>query len=125
MSDLGIIESELSGLSEAKDKPLWKRIMREIVKTCSFGPVDADEGQKASVNMRGHLVGPTTTPAIANTEFSIEHRFASVPYLVIPVLPNETDAQIVPLQWSRAWDSKRIYLTSPTTSARIFLYLEG
>lgn len=125
MADLGVIESDLQGLTNEKDKPLWKRIMRELVKTISFGPVDAVEGQRASTNLRGHLVGPVTTPAVANTEFSVAHRFASAPYLVLPVLPNETDAEIVPLKWTRAWDANRIYLSSSVTDAMIYLYVEG
>jgi hypothetical protein len=125
MADLGIIESEIQGLSEDKDKPIWKRIFREVVKTIAMGPVDVNAGSRAAINLRGHLYGPITTPAIANTEFSVAHRFGATPYLVIPVLPNETDAQLVRLTWTRAWDAKRIYLSSPDTDAMIFLYLEG
>lgn len=125
MSDLGIVESDIAGLSNEKDKPIFKRIFREVLKLISIGPVDAASGQRASTNLRGHLVGPVTTPSVANTEFSIEHRFATAPYLVIPVLPNETDAQIVPLKWSRAWDAKRVYLKSSVVSARCFFYIEG
>ena len=122
--DLGIIESEIQGLSQEKDKPVFKRIFREVAKM-QIGPVDVDAGQRRSVNLRGHLYGPITTPAVANTEFSVAHQFGATPYLVMPVLPNETDAQLVPLTWTRAWDAKRIYLSSPITSARIFLYVEG
>lgn len=125
MADLGVIESELAGLSQEKDKPIWKRIFREVVKTIAFGPVDRDAGKRASVNLRGHLYGPITTPAIVNTEFTVAHEFGSVPYLMLPILPNETGAQIVPLTWSRAWDSKRIYLKSSVAGASVFIFLEG
>lgn len=125
MSDLGLIESEIQGLSQEKDKPIWKRIFREVVKVMSLGPVDADTGSRASVNFRGHLYGPVTTPTVANTEFSVAHRFGATPYLIVPVLPNETNAQIVPLTWARAWDAKRVYLKSSVANARCFFYLEG
>lgn len=124
MADRGLVETEIQGLSQEKDKPIWKRIFNEMLKM-SVGPVDASAGSRASTNFRGHLYGPITTPAVAETEFSVNHRFGSTPYLVIPVLPNETDAQIVPLTWTRAWDAKRIYLSSPTESAQIYFYLEG
>ena len=125
MADLGSIESDLQGLSQEKDKPLLKRIFREVVKTISFGPVDVSSGSRASTNLKGHLYSGITTPAVANTEFSVAHRFGSTPYLVIPVLPNETDAEIVPLKWTRAWDAKRIYLSSSVTNAKVHLYVEG
>lgn len=125
MSDLGYVEAELQGLSEEKDKPILKRVFREILRMIAFGPVNVETGQAASTNHKGHLVGPITMPAIANTEIAIPHRFASTPYLAIPILPNETGAQIVPLTWTRAWDSRRIYLSSSVASARVFLYIEG
>lgn len=123
--DLGLIESEIAGLSQEKDKPIWKRIFREVAKTISVGPVDVDTGKRASINLRGHLYSGITTPAVANTEFSVAHSFASTPYLVIAVLPNETDAQMVPLKWTRAFDAKRIYLSSSVVNAKIHLYVEG
>jgi hypothetical protein len=123
--DLGLIESEIQGLSQEKDKPIFKRIFREVAKTVSVGPVDATTGSRASANMRGHLYGPITTPAVANTEFSVSHRFGATPYTVVPILPNETDAEIVPLKWTRAWDAKRVYLSSSVASAMIYLYIEG
>lgn len=123
--DLGLIEGELAGLSTEKDKPIWKRIWRECAKTIGFGPVDAEAGKRASLNMKGHLYSGITTPAVANTEFTVPHSFASTPYLVIAVLPNETDAQIVPLKWTRAWDAKRIYLSSSVVNASVHLYIEG
>jgi len=119
------VEAELQGLSEEKDKPIWKRILREIVRTCSFGPVNVENGQAASLNMRGHLVGPITTPAVADTEFSVEHRFGRTPYLCFPILPNEIGAQTIELRSTRAWDARRIYLSSPVESAALFIYLEG
>lgn len=126
MSDLGVVEADIGGLSQEKDKPIWKRIFREVLKLISFGPVDATAGQKASTNLRGHLYGPVVTPAVANTEFSFVHRFLGAPYLVIPVLPlDQVNAEIVPLTVSRAADARRVYLKSSETNATIFLYCEG
>src|SRR3954466_11139610 len=122
MADLGDIESDLQGLSQASDKPIWRRIFRAVLKTIAFGPVDVEVGKRASVNLRGHLYSGITTPAVANTEFSVAHSFGTTPYLVIPVLPNDTDAQLVRLKWTRPWDAKRIYLSSPETNAKLNLY---
>lgn len=67
-----------------------------------------------------------TTPAVANTEFSIEHGLATTPYLVIPVLDLQTvGSTVVRLQVSRAPDERRIYLQSPDASAAITVLCEG
>lgn len=66
-----------------------------------------------------------TTPANANTEFSIAHNQGQIPTCVIPVLPlDQVGAQMVPLQVSRAADASRIYLKSSSTSAAVYLLVE-
>jgi hypothetical protein len=67
----------------------------------------------------------TTTPAVADTEFTIEHGMDVVPYLILPVLPLTLGARLVRLRVSRAPDSRRIYLSSPDTDAPVTILLEG
>jgi hypothetical protein len=87
-----------------------------------FGQPEAEE---RSENLQAYYYA-ATTPAVANTEFSIPHSLGRAPYLLIPVLPlNDVNAQIVPLTVSRAADSARIYLKSSATSAPIRVLVEG
>ena len=66
-----------------------------------------------------------TTPSTGGTEFSIEHGLNVTPQTLIPVLPlDEVGAQIVPLTVTRVADGRRVYLSSPTTSATVFVGLE-
>lgn len=68
---------------------------------------------------------PGQTPAVANTEFTIVHGLASVPYNMIAVLPPRiVGAQMVPLIVTRAADKNRIYLSSSMTNAPIMIALE-
>lgn len=67
----------------------------------------------------------STTASVANTEFSILHGLSQPPLWVIPVLNlTKVNAQIVPLQVSRAADASRVYLKSASTSAVFTVYLE-
>ena len=68
----------------------------------------------------------STTAATANEEFSVEHGLGVAPYLLIPVLDlTAQGAQLVPLEVSRAADSKRVYLKSSSTGAVVTFYVEG
>jgi hypothetical protein len=82
--------------------------------------------QTAAQNLPGQFY-QATTPASANTEFSVPHFFAgTAPYLLIPVLPLDVvNGQIVPLKVTRAADTQRVYLSSSATSAPVAFYLEG
>ena len=82
--------------------------------------------QTASVNLAGHFYW-VTTPAVADTEFTVAHRFqASAPYLLMQVLPlDAVGSQIVPLKVTRVADTNRVYLSSSTASAPICIYVEG
>lgn len=67
-----------------------------------------------------------TTPAVANTEFSIEHGLPTVPYLVIPVLDLQTvGSAAIRLQVSQAPDGRRLYLKSPDAGAVFTILVEG
>lgn len=66
-----------------------------------------------------------TTPATANTEFSVEHGLNQVPSLLIPVVPLDSVGNAcVPLTVSRVADGRRVYLQSSSTGAAICFYLE-
>lgn len=87
-----------------------------------FGPVDSNRPR--TENFAGRYV-TATTPAVANTEFSIAHGLGAVPTVLIPVLNlNSIDSQLVTLAVTKAPDASRVYLSSPSTSATFCGYLE-
>lgn len=114
---------QLTGGLDGKTKKALKLIFDYVLKGgLRFGRPDT---ATASENFTAAFY-EATTDSVADTEFSIEHGFGRVPYMVIPVLPLDTpDARIVPLTVTQAADSKRIYLSSSETSAAIRLYVEG
>lgn len=66
------------------------------------------------------------TDAVANTEFSIEHGLARAPFTLIPHLNLQIkNAKMVRLTVPRVADTRRVYLSSPDTSATISFYLEA
>lgn len=67
-----------------------------------------------------------TTPAVANTAFSIEHGLGTTPYLLIPVLDlNTVNSEIVPLSVAAVPDARRVYLKSSVASATFYCLVEG
>lgn len=66
-----------------------------------------------------------TTSSVANTEFSIEHGLNVIPVSIHQSLPGDVvGASLVNLTTTRAADGRRVYLSSPSTSAVIYVGLE-
>lgn len=113
MADIGYIESELGTLPADQKRGVLSSF-RYTLNNLSFGAV---EHQTRATNFQAYYL-TSTTPANAQTEFSIAHGLQSAPSVLIPVLAlDAVGAQVVPLQVSRAADDKRIYLKSSSTSA--------
>ena len=120
MANPSYVTSLLGGL-DATDRAAWKRVWDHVLTDVAFG---AAEDQGSAENMRGHFY-TATTPSTADTEFNVAHGLGSAPRMAFPVLPlNTVNAQSVDLKVTRAADSQRIYLSSPSTAAVIFLYIE-
>ena len=120
MADIGYVESELGALP-ADQKRALVSAFRYVLNNLPFGAVDP--GERAT-NFQMYFLS-STTPSVANTEFSIAHGLGGTPNTLIPVLGlNQVGAQIVPLQVSRAADVNRIYLKSSSTSAALMLLVE-
>lgn len=116
MADIGLIESELGAFPSDQKRSLVVSF-RYLLNNLSFGAI-SDERTRATNFQAYYLSG--TTPAVAQTEFSITHGLGVVPNVLFPVVAlNQVGAQIVPLTVSRAADTKRIYLKSSSTSAPI------
>jgi hypothetical protein len=120
MATPGYIDS-LVGNLEAPLRAALVRVFDYVLRNLRFGPVTH---QARTENFQAYyLTG--TTPATANTEFSIAHGLGRVPYVLIPVLSLDSVNQaIVPLAVSRAADASRVYLTSSSTSAAIAVMVE-
>lgn len=66
-----------------------------------------------------------TTPAVANTELMLAHKLEGTPQQLIPILDlQKVNAQLVPLQTSRAADGINLYLKSSSTSAVVSFFVE-
>lgn len=115
MADIGYIKSELAAFQGAEKTGLVNAFTY-VLRNLAFGSV---EHQRPATNFQAYyLTG--TTPAVANTEFSIPHGLASAPSVLLPVVGlDQVGAQLAPLQVSRAADNRRIYLRSSSTSASI------
>lgn len=115
MADIGYIKADLAAF-DGPQKSALTNIFTYVLRNFTLGSV---EHQRPATNLQAYyLTG--TTPAVAQTEFSMAHGLASAPSVLIPVVGlDQVGAQIVPLQVSRAADNRRIYLKSSSTSASI------
>lgn len=81
------------------------------------------EHQARAENFQTYFEESTT--ATSTAEFSFTHGLPTAPKLAIPILDlQQQGAQLVPLEVSRVADSKRVYLKSTSTSARVMLLIE-
>jgi hypothetical protein len=120
VADIAGVTSELGSLP-AEPRKAISAAFRYVLNNLTAGAVEP--GRRAKNFQWYWLQG--TTPAVANTEFSIAHGLQKVPNIILPVVPlSEIGAQLVPLTVSRAADANRIYLRSSSTSAAITLLLE-
>lgn len=114
------VESLLGQLG-TDQRQVFKRVFDYILTNLRFGPpahqVRADNHQSYYLT--------STTAAVANTEFSVLHGLGRTPYVAIPVLPlDAVGAKMVPLTVTRAADASRVYLSSSSTSAAVWLLVE-
>ena len=89
-----------------------------------FGAVDTTKAQSQSRNMRGVYV-QVTTSTTANQEVAVAHGLGREPGVCWQVgAPKVVNSQWVNLTFSRAADANRVYVTSASTNATTFLYVE-
>ena len=124
MATVGHVETLCGGIDSAVRKAIVASFTY-VLKNIRWGrPGEIDEQVMAENISAVFLHG--TTPAIANTEFSIEHGLATTPYLLIPVLDLQTvGSSVVRLTVAQAPDMRRVYLKSPDTSAPFTVLVEG
>jgi hypothetical protein len=120
MANASYIATKLGGL-DAPVRRVLDDIFTYILSNLRIGRPTADS---RSENLQMYFL-EATTPAVANTEFSLPHGLGRAPYLAIPVLPLDAGAKLVRLTVSRAPDAARVYLSSPDTSAPVTILIEG
>jgi hypothetical protein len=126
----GTVETLLSSVQDTPLRLTLLGVFRYLLGSLTFGRATGSTQSAASLrtpadNFGAIFVKGTTAPT-ANKEFAVPHSLGRSPYLLIPVLPlDQVNAQIVPLTLSRVADATNVYLKSSSTSAPIYLYLEG
>lgn len=120
MAQVSYINQVLAGFPADQRKAL-QLAFEYVLTNLRFGQPDSTERAE---NLQLYYFD-ATTPAVANTEFSIAHGLASAPYNMLQVLPvGVVGKQIVPLRVTRAADGNRIYLSSSVASAAITVAIE-
>jgi hypothetical protein len=121
VADVGYISAQLSAVPDATTRRILQDVFKHVLGNIRIG---VPAHQTRAVNLQAYWLN-STTPAIANEEFSIAHGLPSTPHYALPVLElDKPGAQTVSLTVSRAADSKRIYLKSASTSAPILILVE-
>lgn len=121
MASLGYVEA-LLGTVESGLRRTLKEVFRYLLGNLRLGRI---EDQSRSENLQAYYY-TATTAAASTTTFSFTHGLGRAPYLLVPVLPLDVvNAQLVPLSVPQASDSQRVYLRSTTTSATIYVLVEG
>jgi len=116
----GYIEQLLNGMPYEQRRPLLTAF-NYLLDNLRLG---LRSDRTRAENLQGYRYD-VTTHADANTEFSFAHGLGSAPYLLVPVLPLESGAQLVPLTVSKAPDGERVYLKSSSTGASVSVYIEA
>jgi hypothetical protein len=120
MATSAYVESLMGGLS-ADVRRAFRSVFDYVLGNLRFGPCD-DATRTENFQLYAF---EATTPAVANTEFSIAHGLKDAPHLVIPVLrPGNVGEKIVDLAVTRVADGERIYLKSSVASAPICVLIE-
>ena len=115
----------LGGVPADLKAALFKVMDYVFDRNFAFGPIDNDVAQTPTTNLAGRYV-KVTTNATANLETSIAHGLGRVPNVCWQVVsPAVANSQFIgDLTISRAADTARIYVTSATVGATLWLYVE-
>ena len=115
----------LGGLEANLKKALGEVVDYVFNGNFAFGPIDANEARTRTTNMAGRYV-KLTTHGTANTEVAIAHGLGRTPNVLWQVTsPRVVNSRFVgDLTISRAADENRIYVTSASTGATLWMYCE-
>lgn len=121
MSDIGALRSFFGSLP-SESKKAMENFVTYAFKNIRVG---LPGHQKPAENLSWvQLDGVTSTTA--NQEFSIAHGLANAPRVAFPCLDlTSSGTQLVTLRTTRPSDSKRVYLSSPSTNAAFTIFAES
>lgn len=124
MADIGAIKAYFAS-TPAEVKKAAEQAFTYVLSNFKIGPfVPMSELSRRAANFQWYWLSGTT-PAVANTEFSIAHGLGRTPNVIVPVLPlDQVGSQLIPLQVSRAADAQRVYLKSSEQSAAFSVMVE-
>lgn len=121
MSDIGYLRALTKSIPDPATRNAVLQIVEHLSGTLVFGAIDPDKRKATNFQMfhQPSTTGPSTS------EFTIAHGMDVVPKIAIPVLDlSQPGAKIVPIEVSRAADSRRIYLKSTSTGALVSWLVE-
>ena len=115
----------LGGLESAIKKSLGEVVDYVFNNSLAFGPIDANEARTRTTNFYGRYV-KVTTHGTANTETAIAHGLGRVPNVCWQVTsPRVVNSRFLgDLTIARAADENRMYLSSGSTGAVVWMYVE-
>lgn len=124
MADIGAIKAYFASTPDAVKKAA-EQAFTYALSNYKIGPfVPMNELARRAANFQWYWLSGTT-PAVAQTEFTVAHGLGRTPNVIIPVLPlDQVGSQLIPLQVSRAADVNRVYLKSSSTSAAFSVMVE-
>lgn len=120
MAALGGLEPIVGGL-EASTRKVMVELLRAMVPFLRFGPLDTAKAE----NFNGFNVSSTT--ASSTGEFTVEHGMGRTPFRAMPAMNlSQVGSGLVPLEVTRAADSRRLYLKTESgyTNRPFSLYVE-
>ena len=118
MADKGYVKSLINGISDENTRKVLALAFTEVLDNFTLGPV---EDMARSVNGQSYFFQATTSTA-ANVEFSVQHGQGQIPLWIRSILPlDAVNARMVDLTVTRVADEQRLYLSSPSTSATVFM----
>jgi hypothetical protein len=115
----------IGGLGADFKKALGEVFDYLLNNSLAFGPIDADAAQTKTTNFLGRYV-KVTTSGTANQEAAIAHGLGRTPNVMWQVVsPRVVNARFIgDLTVSRAADDNRLYVTSASTGATVWMYIE-
>ena len=125
MAQSSYLKALFGGLPAEMKAAMHKAAEYLLDRNLEFGAVDTTQAINAARNMRGVYV-KVTTAATANQEVAVAHGLGREPGVCWQVgAPRYVNTRFLgDLTFSRAADASRLYLTSASTSAIVYLYVE-
>jgi len=120
MATASYVASLLGGIDQSVRR-VMTGVFDYVLGNLRFGSADH---QTRAENFQMYAFA-ATTPAVADTEFSIVHGLRVVPKTVMPVMQlSAVGERMVRLKVTRVADTQRVYLSSPDTDAPIRVWIE-